>query len=52
MTDVLTGFDVVIAGGGLSGALMALSLAPLKQANGQPLSIAIVEANPSERRFP
>ncbi|WDE10657.1 2-octaprenyl-6-methoxyphenyl hydroxylase [Thalassomonas haliotis] len=56
MTDVLTEnafagealshFDVVIAGGGLSGALMALSLATLKQANGQPLAIAIVEANP------
>ncbi|WP_281559940.1 2-octaprenyl-6-methoxyphenyl hydroxylase [Thalassomonas sp. RHCl1] len=56
MTDVLganvpldgelSHFDVVISGGGLSGALMALSLAPLKQANGRPLSIAIVEANP------
>ena len=44
--EALSHFDVVIAGGGLSGALMALSLAPLKQANGQPLSIAIVEANP------
>ena len=39
-------FDVVIAGGGLSGSLMALSLARLKKKDGQPLSIAIIEANP------
>lgn len=39
-------FDVVIAGGGLSGCLTALSLADCKHANGTPLSIAIVEANP------
>ncbi|WDE06633.1 2-octaprenyl-6-methoxyphenyl hydroxylase [Thalassomonas viridans] len=44
--EALNHFDVVIAGGGLSGALMALSLAALKQANGQPLKIALVEANP------
>ena len=39
-------FDIVISGGGLSGALMALSLIDCKNENGQPLSIAIVEANP------
>jgi 2-octaprenyl-6-methoxyphenol hydroxylase len=38
-------FDIVISGGGLSGALMALSLIDCKKENGQPLSIAIVEAN-------
>jgi len=37
-------FDVVIAGGGLSGALMAQSIASLTQANGQKLSIAVIEA--------
>jgi 2-octaprenyl-6-methoxyphenol hydroxylase len=39
-------FDVVISGGGLSGCLMALSLADLHHADGTPLSIAIVEASP------
>jgi 2-octaprenyl-6-methoxyphenol hydroxylase len=39
-------FDIVISGGGLSGALMALSLIDCKNEKGQPLSIAIVEANP------
>jgi 2-octaprenyl-6-methoxyphenol hydroxylase len=39
-------FDIVISGGGLSGALMALSLIDCKKQQGQPLSIAIVEANP------
>lgn len=37
-------FDVIISGGGLSGSLMALSLSQLKQADGTPLTIAIVEA--------
>lgn len=37
-------FDVIISGGGLSGSLMALSLADLKKADGCLLSIAIVEA--------
>ena len=37
-------FDVIISGGGLSGSLMALSLADLKKADGSLLSIAIVEA--------
>lgn len=39
-------FDVVIAGGGLSGALMALSLSTLVTGQQMPLKIAIVEANP------
>lgn len=39
-------FDIIIAGGGLSGALAALSLSKLAKANGEKLSIAIVEANP------
>jgi 2-octaprenyl-6-methoxyphenol hydroxylase len=39
-------FDIVISGGGLSGALMALSLIDCKNEKGKPLSIAIVEANP------
>lgn len=39
-------FDIVISGGGLSGALAALSLSSIKKADGQPLSIAIVEASP------
>jgi len=38
-------FDVLIAGGGLSGALTALSLADLTHNSGKKLSIAIVEAN-------
>ena len=39
-------FDIVISGGGLAGALMALSLSETKKPNGQHLSLAIVEANP------
>ncbi|MBA6231694.1 MULTISPECIES: 2-octaprenyl-6-methoxyphenyl hydroxylase [unclassified Colwellia] len=39
-------FDIVISGGGLSGALMALSLIDCENESGQPLSIAIVEAKP------
>lgn len=42
-------FDVVISGGGLSGSLMALSLLSLKKTNGNSLSIAIVEANYTEK---
>jgi 2-octaprenyl-6-methoxyphenol hydroxylase len=41
-------FDVIISGGGLSGSLMALSLADLTKADGSLLSIAIVEANKPE----
>tara|TARA_R110001583_G_scaffold39399_6_gene126256 strand:- start:14591 stop:15907 length:1317 start_codon:yes stop_codon:yes gene_type:complete len=37
-------FDIIISGGGLSGSLMALSLADLKKADGSLLSIAIIEA--------
>tara|TARA_R110000737_G_scaffold90468_3_gene122794 strand:- start:3627 stop:4943 length:1317 start_codon:yes stop_codon:yes gene_type:complete len=39
-------FDVVISGGGLSGALMALSLSALVDVQQTPLKIAIIEANP------
>ncbi len=39
-------FDVIISGGGLSGALMALSLSTLVNHQKVPLNIAIVEANP------
>ena len=38
-------FDIVIAGGGLSGTLSALGLASLKKVDGSSLSIAIIEAN-------
>lgn len=41
-------FDIIISGGGLSGSLMALSLADLTKADGSLLSIAIVEANQPE----
>ncbi len=36
-------FDIVISGGGLSGCLMALSLAHLTHTDGSALSIAIIE---------
>jgi 2-octaprenyl-6-methoxyphenol hydroxylase len=42
-------FDIIISGGGLSGSLMALSLADLTKADGSLLSIAIIEANHSEK---
>lgn len=41
-------FDIIISGGGLSGGLMALSLADLTKTDGSLLSIAIVEANKPE----
>jgi 2-octaprenyl-6-methoxyphenol hydroxylase len=37
-------FDVIISGGGLSGSLMALSLANQRKIDGSLLSIAIIEA--------
>jgi len=46
MTTNKPHFDIVIAGGGLSGALSALALSQLKHSNGESLSIAIIEANP------
>lgn len=39
-------FDIVISGGGLSGALMALSLSTIVNQAQQTLNIAIIEANP------
>jgi 2-octaprenyl-6-methoxyphenol hydroxylase len=45
-------FDIIISGGGLSGSLMALSLADLTKADGSLLSIAIVEANKPEASTP
>ncbi|GAA6206367.1 2-octaprenyl-6-methoxyphenyl hydroxylase [Thalassotalea sp. SU-HH00458] len=38
-------YDVIIAGGGLSGTLSALGLASLTKADGSALTIAIIEAN-------
>ena len=46
MTAINTKFDIVISGGGLSGALTALSLSLLNRGNKEPLSIAIVENAP------
>lgn len=40
-----THYDVIIAGGGLSGCLTALSLLQVSNKEGKALSIAIVEAN-------
>jgi len=45
MRSLDVNFDVVIAGGGLSGCLSALALADLVDADGKKLSIAIIEAN-------
>lgn len=47
-------FDVVISGGGLSGALMALSLSkiPVQHSNEKPLSIAIVESYEANAQQP
>ena len=44
-----TKFDLVISGGGLSGSLMALSLASLTHVDGSPLTIAIIEATAVEQ---
>jgi 2-octaprenyl-6-methoxyphenol hydroxylase len=45
MSNTKKSFDIIISGGGLSGSLMALSLADLTKADGSLLSIAIIEAN-------
>lgn len=45
MTTTLQSFDVVIAGGGLSGALAAIGLAELYQPCGSKLNIAVIENN-------
>ena len=39
-------FDIVIAGGGLSGALAAIALSQIKVKQNKPLSIAVIEKNP------
>lgn len=41
-------FDIIISGGGLSGSLMALSIADLTKADGGLLSIAIVESTQAD----
>lgn len=48
MSNNKRNFDVIISGGGLSGSLMALSLADLTKPDGSLLSIAIVEAHKPE----
>lgn len=48
MSNNKINFDVIISGGGLSGSLMALSLADLTKPDGSLLSIAIVEAHKPE----
>ncbi len=49
MTDKLMpadgSFDIVISGGGLSGTLLALSLATISKPDGSALKIAIIERN-------
>ncbi|WP_028117755.1 2-octaprenyl-6-methoxyphenyl hydroxylase [Ferrimonas senticii] len=40
-------FDVVIVGGAMAGATLALALSRLTGNDGQPLAVALVEANPS-----
>lgn len=45
MTKQPKHFDVIIAGGGLSGCLSALALSTLNVANAKKLNIAIIEAN-------
>lgn len=52
MSNNKKNFDIIISGGGLSGSLMALSLADLTKADGSLLSIAIVEANQPEVNKP
>ncbi|MBL4764763.1 MAG: 2-octaprenyl-6-methoxyphenyl hydroxylase [Colwellia sp.] len=48
MSNNKKNFDIIISGGGLSGSLMALSLADLTKADGCLLSIAIIETNEPE----
>lgn len=44
----MTHYDVVINGGGMAGAVLALGLSKLNRAGGQPLRIAVIEhASPS-----
>lgn len=49
----MTHYDVVINGGGMAGAVLALGLSKLNRAHGQPLRIAVIEhANPSLDQHP
>ncbi|MDN3651859.1 2-octaprenyl-6-methoxyphenyl hydroxylase [Thalassotalea ponticola] len=45
-------FDVIISGGGLAGASMALALAKQSQHNKRPLSIALIDAAPVDKQLP
>ncbi|XQW83920.1 2-octaprenyl-6-methoxyphenyl hydroxylase [Thalassotalea piscium] len=46
MTATPQHFDIMIAGGGLSGALAAIALSAISPIKGKPLSIAVIEKNP------
>lgn len=49
----MTHYDVVINGGGMAGAVLALGLSQLTQANGLPLRIALIEqSRPEHNRHP
>ncbi len=52
MTNNALQYDVVIAGAGLAGASIALALTKLKNASGQPLSIALIEAFELNHQLP
>ncbi|PJG57637.1 2-octaprenyl-6-methoxyphenyl hydroxylase [Aeromonas cavernicola] len=41
--------DVTLVGGGMSGAVLALSLAALRKPDGSPLAILLLEASPPEQ---
>ena len=51
MSKANEAFDVIIAGGGLSGALTALSIAHLTNVQGQKLRLAIVESTPTTQNI-
>ncbi|WP_448569131.1 2-octaprenyl-6-methoxyphenyl hydroxylase [Thalassotalea ganghwensis] len=50
MASAAQHFDIVIAGGGLSGALSAIALSQCKKPDGQCLSIAIIDKHPLQQR--
>ena len=49
MTSTQQTFDIVIAGGGLSGALAAIALSAIQPKHGKALSIAVIEKNPLQQ---